>query len=314
MLEHAITVLILYTPASETPYREHVSERQLAMLEQAVHAAGWSPKVARYSPTTLASIISAGKPRVLLNLAYGYRDPATGFIESQARVASRLEALDLVCVGAPAASQALAQDKLQTAEVLRPFGIRSPRVLRRDDGDLGSLAVAKPRFGACRRDVRLVDPRDPVTWMSSDEPTLIQEYVDGPEWSVGVVEGEAGPMVLAPLRLDFEERDRPTIADYRRFPWVDVVDRDESHGLRALSLEIFARLGLRDYARFDYRVDRRGPVLLDANALPNLEPAASLLPIMASHSGLDYKDLVTLLILSALRRCSEHPQVAPTSS
>lgn len=307
-------VVILYTSPWKTPFREHVSPRLLARLGEAICAGGWRPRVVEYSPKTLACVVEEIAPHLVLNIAYGYVEPAGEHVDTQVDVTRRLELLGMVAVGASAEAQALAQDKLHIATRLRRLGIRSPRLLRPRDPDLPALAIRKPRLGACSRGVDLIDPRTADAWMGvcpdhgggslgrDVDEVLIQEYIDGPEWSVGVIERDTGPFALSPLRLQFVQDSAPTIADFRRFPWVDVVDRADPHGLGPLSVEVFRHLGLRDYARFDFRVDARGPVLLDANALPNLDPEASLLPIMARHDGISHGALIQQLIRSALRR------------
>jgi D-alanine-D-alanine ligase len=72
----------------------------------------------------------------------------------------------------------------------------------------------------------------------------------------------------------------------------------------SLSERIFSILGLRDYARIDFRVGSEYPVVLDVNTLPNLDPERSFLPIAARKAGLSYGKLIKAIITPAVKRHS----------
>ena len=294
---------MLYTPPALTPYRERVSKEELARIAAGLQAGRWTAEVHQYHPRTLARTLLERRPRLVFNLAYGYV-AAKGVHQTQAEVTARLEALDAHLVGSSAAAQRGAQDKLACAEVLRPHGIRSPELIRLNrPGRMPDVAVVKPRFGACHRGVHLVHPRaDREKLLRLRTDLLLQEYVEGPEYTVGVVELAGQPTSLPVLRIRFADARRPQVMVAGHAIWHIEVDSRDQYGLGALAVRCFRILRLRDYARFDFRVDRRGPVLLDANALPNLEPTSSYLPLAARAAGVGYEELVNLLAESAMRR------------
>jgi D-alanine-D-alanine ligase len=67
------------------------------------------------------------------------------------------------------------------------------------------------------------------------------------------------------------------------------------------ALSAFRALGLSDLARFDVRLGPKGPIFLEANARPSVEPGLAL-PFAASLAGLAFRDLTRLVLLSAARR------------
>lgn len=300
-----MNILLLYTPRESTPFREHVEPDQLEQMARALAARGWHPAIAEYAPGGLRGLIASHSPELVFNLAYGYVDRARQISESQADVARQLEAHGLNAVGSDSTAQSLAQDKVACDYFLRAHGIASPRLL--DWGcpeNLSRIAVRKPRYGACHRDVSLVEPGEALSRDAGDGEFLLQEYIDGPELTVSVVDLDGHPRALPPIEFIFQTPDSPHILIPKRFQWETAVDLHDRFGLCGLAERAFTALRMRDYARFDFRVAAEGPRLLDANSLPNLHPARSFLPRAAEAAGIPYEDLIHLLASQAARRGS----------
>ncbi len=123
------------------------------------------------------------------------------------------------------------------------------------------------------------------------------------------------PLVLLPganaTSLMWETNIEAFSRDYRVYAVDNVFDFGRSVYVRNLKTpadfvswfdKLLDALGLEDYARFDFRAVRgRGPVLMDANALPNLAPR-QLLATSARWDGLTFPDLIAELVESAIVR------------
>lgn len=86
---------------------------------------------------------------------------------------------------------AMARDKFATAGFLSRAGIRAPRTVTADDflNDRTILAfplLAKPRRGSSSRGIGLVRDLDQVAVMEATEPYVLQEVLDGPEYTVNL--------------------------------------------------------------------------------------------------------------------------------
>ncbi len=290
-------LLILYTPRARTPFHEHVGDDQLAAMAGALADGGWQVELAAYAPDQIAATLARTRPELVFNLAYGFEGPAGR--ELQPETARRLEELCARCVGATAGAQQVAQDKHRTSEVARRAGIGVPRRVSAGDAWAGWV-VRKPRFGACHRDVTIVDRQALPAW--NDSEYVVESYIAGEEYTVGVLQLGDTPIALPVMRLAFAQPAQPHTADFARFPWSAVIERDDRYALRALALRCFRVLDLQDYARFDIRIGPHGPVLLDANALPNLAPGVSVFPRLAHAQGLAYPELIRALARAAARR------------
>ncbi|HEY0430500.1 MAG TPA: ATP-grasp domain-containing protein, partial [Pyrinomonadaceae bacterium] len=147
------------------------------------------------------------------------------------------------------------------------------------------------------------------------ESAICEQYIDGPELSVGLVEDRNGLLVL-PIREtvfgraaeggpgfctervkdSFSYRDRWGI-HYRRAQLPSAVDRR----IRKLCKDAFRVLGLSGYGRFDLRLNSAGdPVFIEANSNPDLSPR--YFGIMASWMGLAYEDVLVKILWAALNR------------
>ncbi len=155
-------------------------------------------------------------------------------------------------------------------------------------------------------------------------PVLVQEFLPGPEYSIGVV-GNPGLsyIVLPPLEVDYSELDPelPRILGYES-KWVPEspywtkikyrranLDGETRRRLFDYSNILFERLACRDYARFDFRTDADGTIkLLEAN--PNAGWCwDGKFAIMAEFAGFCYRDLLRMILESAMERVGKSLEV-----
>lgn len=150
-----------------------------------------------------------------------------------------------------------------------------------------------------------------------EQDVLVQEFLSGPEYSVGLIGNPGlGFTILPLLEVDYSRLDPqlPHILSYEskcdpESPyWRHITYRQahiEEHARQRLidyARLLFKRLGCRDYARFDFRADANGHrKLLDVN--PN--PAwcwDGKLNLMAAFAGYSYAEFLRLIIVAAQRR------------
>jgi D-alanine-D-alanine ligase len=159
-----------------------------------------------------------------------------------------------------------------------------------------------------------------VAWLRHELPgrtILVQEYLPGPEYGVGLI-GNPGdrlealpvlevdftrlPAGLAPI-LSFESKalpDSPYWTEIRfrcAVAHAGMLARIVGHAKR-----LFARLGCRDYGRFDFRCAADGePRLLEVNPNPAWANDGKL-AFMAGFAGIAYPDMLKMILDAALRR------------
>jgi len=252
-------------------------------------------------------------------------DPGVYILQIQAL----LEDMDIPYTGSPPAACRAAQNKHLAKQILRQAGLPTPdsflvekgeRLIKKPE-NLDYPLFIKPLFGGCSMGIH---PDNPAvddaqlgrilseTQAHTHQPVLIEEFIDGREFSVGIL-GNHPPAAL-PL-IEFTELSREdTPLPFRLFDAkTDVrvpevyrcpaeIDKIKTRHIQQLAENAFRALGCSDYARVDIRCDRSGnPYVLEVNVHPSLLPDSSL-PIMAEKAGIAYPQLFEHIFQSALSR------------
>lgn len=147
---------------------------------------------------------------------------------------------------------------------------------------------------------------------------LIQEYLSGSEYSVGVIGNPGSYYILPVLEVDYSKLpDKlPKILSYEskwepESPyWNDIsyheadLSEEMTRQIIDYSTKLFERTGCRDYARFDFRVDSRGVIkFLEVNPNPGWCWDGKL-NLMASFDGISYDQLLNMILDAARNRFS----------
>ncbi|HSZ73277.1 MAG TPA: ATP-grasp domain-containing protein [Rhizomicrobium sp.] len=142
-----------------------------------------------------------------------------------------------------------------------------------------------------------------------------EEYIEGREFNVAVLEEDGAPRVLPIAEMRFEqwEKQRPRIVGYgakwdtespdavntvRVFGW-DETEPELNARLSHLAREAWHLFGLSGYARVDFRVSERGEAtMLEINPNPCIAPDAGF-AAAAAQAGFSYADMVEKILASA---------------
>ncbi|MCA9548132.1 MAG: D-alanine--D-alanine ligase, partial [Myxococcales bacterium] len=143
------------------------------------------------------------------------------------------------------------------------------------------------------------------------QSVLIEAFLPGREFTIGMLAGPAGPEVLPALEVVFVGDEPLPIyhfahklgADGVRFEVPAKVDAALQAELDAVAVGAWHALGCRDVARVDLRLDAEGRVcFIECNPLPGLAPSYSDLCVAAEAAGIDHGTLVRRILAPALAR------------
>ena len=135
-------------------------------------------------------------------------------------------------------------------------------------------------------------------------PCFAEQFIEGREFNLAMLDGPDGPQVLPPGEIDFSTfpPGKPRIVGHRakwhadsfeydntpRYFHFPPEDRPLLDRLRQLALDCWRLFSLRGYARVDFRVDRQGqPWILEVNTNPCLSPDAGIAAALA-EAGVPY--------------------------
>lgn len=132
-----------------------------------------------------------------------------------------------------------------------------------------------------------------------DKEALVEQYIEGREFSVGVMDGKALPVIeIAPIEgfYDYKNKYQPG-ATVETCP--AHISPEKAEEIQMYAEKVFRVLRLRNYARMDFMMNGAGEVFcLEANTLPGMTPT-SLLPQEAAAVGMDFGQLCEKIIENA---------------
>ena len=209
-----------------------------------------------------------------------------------------------------------ARDKLQTKQVALSLGIASapavifhphdveppvdlPLVIKPvHEGSSVGLAICTTlddwRAGADMARTMLSE--------SSAAAFMVEPLVEGRELTVGIVAGEALPIVEIEPASGVYDYEAKYARDDTRYTVDPPLPEGLAHAIQRDALRLARSLGCVMLARVDFILDtQRGPRLLEANTMPGFT-SHSLLPMSAARVGLDMTALCVALVDDAIRR------------
>jgi D-alanine-D-alanine ligase len=280
---------------------------------------------ARRPMQRLVRSLTRQKPDVVFNLIEGFGGRSGG----EAWITSLLELMGLPYTGCPPEAQALCRHKGRTKALLLGLGLPSApfAVVGTDDDPPEPPAwpvLVKPASedaslgidqGSVVGDRTALAARVAAVRESHGPDVLVEAYLPGPEYNVGVValprptalpvaevayDVPPGAWPILTYAAKWAAGSAEDLASPVRCP--AAIDPALAARLGALAVSAFHATGCRDYARVDFRLDAAGePMILEVNPNPDLDPAAGLARALRA-SGRSYEETLATLARGALAR------------
>jgi D-alanine-D-alanine ligase len=326
-------VAILYNEPSLPPdHPDAYSEREvLETVAQVAHVLGQTNCLVSKlglsrDPAPLIETVRRDRPDVVFNLFEGLAD----WGDTEIYCIGLLEWLRVPFTGCPLRATCLSRDKALTKDLLRSAGLPTansmlihglpvpecrlqwPVIVKpaNQDASVGieQDSVVQTQAALQSRVAQMLDRYGP--------PILIEEYIGGREFCVGLYERpELTCMPIAEYEfrsidgvwpiITYEGKWTEGSRDYdmstMKFPAKNV-SPPLAERLRNVAERTYRLFGCRDYARLDFRVNDAGePFVLELNTNPGLNPEAGF-ALGLQSMGLTWASLVLQLVQNALAR------------
>lgn len=136
-----------------------------------------------------------------------------------------------------------------------------------------------------------------------DTSVLIERYIAGREFSVGVIDGKALPIIEIIPKSGFYDYKNKYQAGFTEEICPAQLDKDTTSAIQEMAERAYKALKLNVYARIDFILDKytNVPYCLEANTLPGMTQT-SLLPQEALAAGVDYVQLCENIINLSLKK------------
>lgn len=268
-----------------------------------------------------------------IDLAFPYVEGTFG-PGRESLIPAFLENLKIPIVGSDSVAIGLCHDKFRTRQILGATSSDVPSSCIYSDGTFLHASnateeklpyidgpwVLKPVYEGSSMGLVVVNDLEQLVMKCKEmvevykQPVLIDEYLPGDEFTIGVVGNHPYIEYLptaeltynTPVRMCTEEVKFAPFGTLMNFECPVEVDSELESLMQLKCAHAIKTLGIKDWARFDIRLDKRGePKIMEINLIPGIVPDPtfeSMFPVMWWKSGRSYTDLLTTLVEVSRRR------------
>lgn len=143
------------------------------------------------------------------------------------------------------------------------------------------------------------------------QPVLVEEYLPGREFTVGVLGSGAKAFVPGAMEIIYRQDDEQIYSYNNKENYEDLVDYvavtgDLFEECKKVALAAWSALNCLDGGRIDVKIDRHGKMsFIEVNPLAGLNPISSDLPILGRLNGIPYQEIIRTILESAIFRAQE---------
>lgn len=305
---------------SEEQVAEFDSEETIDLLEKAIQSLGYETDRIGNGRALGRRLADGDRWDLVFNIAEGLHGRCR---ESQ--VPALLELYDIGYTFSDPLVCAATLDKSIAKQLVRAKGVPTAKFqVIRDLSALKAMALQFPVFvkplaggtgvgitaQSCVRDSAGLSAACAYILEQLDQPVLVEEYLPGREFTVGLLGNGSEARVLGAMEIELKHPQDNGVYSYdsKERCETQVVYRPLREGalyrhLAELALKAYKTLECRDAARADFRCDTKGELcFMEINPLPGLHPTHSDLPMIATQEGIRYEELIGTIISAARAR------------
>lgn len=226
-----------------------------------------------------------------------------------------LEIMKIPYPGSGILASALALDKVMTKEVLVFHDIPTPNfdIYRRGE-DVEAVVsrthaypvIVKPAREGSTIGVTVAD--DPETLRTGvqeaseyDDLVLVEEFIKGRETTVSVLNGKALPIIEIAPKSGFYNYESKYTAGQTDYLLPADLPTELYRSMQLMAEKVCAVVGCSGAARVDFMLRNNKMFCLEVNTIPGMT-ATSLLPKAAAEAGIDFCELVQIILEGAVPR------------
>ena len=281
----------------------------IAALEFVLRSRGYQVEKIGHLRNLVLRLEAGKRWDFVFNIAEGLAGPGR-----EAQIPCLLEGYGIPCVFSDPMVLALALDKGMTKRILRDARlptadfrvIRSPTDFSKQD--LPYPVFVKPLTEGTGKGISAqsfqnnfegLEQKCLELWQQFGQPVLVERYLPGREFTVGLLGQGSATEVIAVMEVEF----LPTAEahgysfenkeHYENRVRYHLVEDPEAIAAAEIARQAWQILGCRDGGRIDLRSDEHGnPQFLEVNPLAGLHPERSDLVILAKLAGWNYAELI----------------------
>lgn len=299
---------------------EFDSDSTIDELEKAIQSLGYATERIGNAKALCRRLVNGDRWDLVFNIAEGLRGR-----NREAQVPSILELYDIPYTFSDPLVCAVTLDKAIAKRLVRDAGLPTAEfhVVGRLE-DIDQIRIPYPLFakpvaegtGKGIDDASRIETHSELVKTCRSlldkyaQPVLIEEYLPGREFTTGIIGTGDNARVLGSMEVALKAEAGTTVYSYEMkerceelVEYTRLAPGTLRQETEKLALAAYRTLECRDAARIDIKLNRTGtPVFLELNPLAGLHPTHSDLPMIATHEGISYMQLIGSIIDSAMKR------------
>jgi D-alanine-D-alanine ligase len=320
-------VLNVFGMQNQETYNPKTVEKVASALEKGGHnvrVIDGNINVIEQLQEFMPRVVQGEQSGMVFNMAYGIQG-----VSRYTHIPSLLEMLGVPYVGSSPAGHGVALDKVTTKVMIQAAGLPTAPywVFYNADQipeDLPFPVITKPKMEAVSMGIQVIHDLPLLKTAIVDlvaqfkQPVLVEQFIPGREFAVGLL-GNRDPEIFPILEIDLEgDPDAiQSLEDKLKKPKGKIcpskIDEKLSEEIRRLTKETFRILGIYDFCRVDFRMDKEGNLyILELNSMASLGGTGSYVHA-AQVAGYTFETMVNRMLDVAVERYFGGQQIEQVS-
>ena len=217
-----------------------------------------------------------------------------------------LEIMGIPYTGSGVLGSAMAMDKVVMKMMFESMGIPSPAYTQAEDGGTVHFPlpfVVKPANEGSTIGISIVKKQKEVMAAIKkarmfDKKVMVEKYIEGDEITVGIVNGEALPVVQVKPSSGFYDFEAKYTKGMTEYIVPAKIDKTIAKKAGDIAMEVYKAFELAGCVRIDMLVDDYLPKVIDINTSPGMTET-SLVPKAWESLGRTFDELVEAILMEA---------------
>lgn len=227
------------------------------------------------------------------------------------KIQAMFDLLDIKYTGTNYLSSALAMDKAISKELFVKYNVPTPKGITVVEGENicwnSFPCIVKVNCGGSSVGVyKATNEKELEEALEKaftfEKRVLIEEFIEGREFSIGVIDGKALPIIEIAPKVGFYDYKNKYQAGSAIETCPAELPQNVTKAMQECAEKVYDTLRLCTYVRMDFRMDSDfNFYCLEANTLPGMTPT-SLLPQEAAAVGIDFAGLCEKIIDISMKK------------
>jgi D-alanine-D-alanine ligase len=242
-----------------------------------------------------------------------------------------LEYLNIPYTGSGVLGSALAMDKIRCKQIWQTLGYPTARfavvnksTYQDEDADnilagLSGKVMVKPATEGSSIGMAVASSAQQlnnalITAFNYDQEILVEEWIDGPEYTVAILGEEALPAIHMETPNEFYDYQAKYQSSTTQYHCPCGLPEDEEQVLKDLAIKAFNTVAAKGWGRVDFMKNSLGDWrILEVNTVPGMTET-SLVPKAAKVAGYSFNDLVKTIVLLSIDKQQQLPTLLGEAS